>query len=108
MHETFQPCVYLVANRKNGTLYVGVTSNLMARIYQHRTGAVAGFTQEYGVARLVWFEQHGTMDTAIQREKQIKKWLRSWKIALIEKDNLDWRDLAVDFGFEPLPSLRIR
>ncbi len=108
MRDIFQPCVYMVASHKNGTLYVGVTSNLMARIYQHRTGAVKGFTSKYGIARLVWFEQHGTMETAIVREKRIKGWLRPWKIALLETDNPEWRDLAVDFGFEPLPSRRVR
>ncbi len=96
------PTVYLLASRRNGTLYVGVTSDLMARLWQHRTGAVAGFTRDYDVKRLVWFEQHATMDSAITREKRIKKWNRAWKLELIEADNAEWRDLAQDLGFEPL------
>ena len=90
-----------MANRRNGTLYVGVTSWLPKRVWQHRDGTVAGFTGRYDVHRLVWFEMHGTMETAIRREKQIKKWLRAWKIRLIEEANPDWLDLAVDLGFEP-------
>ncbi len=102
MHSDFQPCVYLLASKRNGTLYTGVTSNLMARIHQHRIGAVRGFTREYGVKLLVWFETHATMDSAILREKRIKKWNRAWKLELIEAANPDWRDLAQDFGFAPL------
>jgi putative endonuclease len=102
MHEDFQPIVYLLASKRNGTLYTGVTSNLLARIHQHRLGAVRGFTREYGVKLLVWFEQHATMDSAIMREKRIKKWNRAWKLELIEAANPDWRDLAEDFGFAPL------
>jgi len=104
VHQDFQPCVYLLASKRNGTLYVGVTSNLLARIHQHRTGAVRGFTREYAVKQLVWFEQHATMDSAITREKRIKKWNRAWKLQLIEAENPDWRDLAEDFGFESLES----
>ena len=104
MHQDFHPCVYLLASKRNGTLYVGVTSNLAARIHQHRTGAVRGFTREYAVKQLVWFEQHATMDSAITREKRIKKWNRAWKLQLIEAENPDWRDLAEDFGFESLES----
>jgi putative endonuclease len=102
MHKDFQPTVYLLASRRNGTLYVGVTSNLPARIHQHRIGAVRGFTREYGVKLLVWFEQHATMDAAISREKRIKKWNRAWKLELIEAANPEWRDLAQDFGFPSL------
>ena len=102
MHANFQPTVYLLASRRNGTLYVGVTSDLAARMNHHRMGAVPGFTQEYDVKLLVWFEQHSTMEEAIAREKRIKKWNRAWKLQLIEKDNPDWRDLAEDFGFAPL------
>ena len=102
MHQGFQPCVYLLASKRNGTLYVGVTSNLLARIHQHRTGAVRGFTREYAVKQLVWFERHATMDSAITREKRIKKWNRAWKLQLIEAENPEWRDLAEDFGFPPL------
>lgn len=102
MHPDFQPCVYLLASKRNGTLYVGVTSNLVARMHQHRLGGVRGFTRDYGVKRLVWFELHETMESAITREKRIKKWNRAWKLALIEAGNPEWRDLAEDFGFEPL------
>ena len=84
-----QPTVYLLASRRNGTLYVGVTADLLARIYQHRSGSVRGFTRKYGVRMLVWFEQHETMADAIRREKQIKKWNRKWKLELIEKEGLD-------------------
>ena len=102
MHSDFQPSVYLLASRRNGTLYVGVTSNLLARVSQHRSGLFRGFTRDYGVSLLAWFEQHATMDAAITREKRIKKWNRAWKLELIERANPDWRDLAEDFGFEPL------
>jgi putative endonuclease len=102
MHDDFQPCVYILASQRNGTLYTGVTSNLLARIHEHRHGYVRGFTRKYGVNQLVWFEQHATMDGAITREKRIKKWNRAWKLELIEAANPDWRDLAEDFGFEPL------
>ena len=102
MHANFQPTVYLLASRRNGTLYAGVTSDLAARMNHHRMGAVPGFTQEYDVKLLVWFEQHSTMEEAIAREKRIKKWNRAWKLELIEKDNPEWRDLAEDFGFAPL------
>jgi putative endonuclease len=76
MRDDFQPCVCLLASKRNGTLYVGATSNLLGRAYQHRVGAVRGFTRDYGVKLLVWFEQHPTMDSAITREKRIKKWNR--------------------------------
>lgn len=95
------PMVYLLASGRNGTLYAGVTSDLVQRVYQHREGAM-GFTARYRVKRLVWFEPHGTMEQAILREKRIKKWNRAWKLALIEAANPDWRDLAEDFGFDPL------
>ena len=95
------PMVYLLASGRNGTLYAGVTSDLVQRVAQHREGAM-GFTARYGVKRLVWFEPHGTMEQAILREKRIKKWNRAWKLALIEAANPDWRDLAEDLGFEPL------
>ena len=85
-----------------GTLYTGVTSNLLARVHQHREGLIAGFTRDYAVKLLVWFEQHATMDSAITREKRIKKWNRAWKLELIEAANPDWRDLAEDFGFDPI------
>jgi putative endonuclease len=98
-----QPAVYILASWRNGTLYIGVTSNLMARIVQHRAGAFGGFTLMYGVKRLVWFEMANTMEGAIGREKQLKNWHRAWKIELIETDNPTWRDLAEDWGFDPLP-----
>jgi putative endonuclease len=103
-----QPMVYLLASHRNGTLYVGVTSDLMKRLYQHREGVIGGFTKEKGIKRLVWFEAHETMESAIIREKRIKKWNRAWKIKLIEESNPDWRDLAVDLGFEAVASTRVR
>ena len=72
MHRDFDPCVYIMASRRNGTLYIGVTSDLIGRVWQHREGALPGFTRKHGVKRLVWFEQHATMDHAITREKQLK------------------------------------
>ena len=107
MKEDFQPTVYIMASHKNGTLYTGVTSNLLKRVHEHRLGLIPGFTSDYGIKRLVYVEQHSMMESAIGREKQIKKWERQWKINLIETDNPDWDDLAVSFGFEPLPSQRI-
>ena len=102
MPRDIQPCVYLLASKRNGTLYVGVTSNLIARIHQHRTGAFEGFAKKHGIKSLVWFEPHETMEAAIIREKRIKKWKREWKLRLIEERNPDWRDLAQDLGFDPL------
>lgn len=93
---TKQPAVYILANKRNGTLYVGVTSDLVKRIWEHRQDAVAGFTRKYQVHDLVYFEQHEDMNQAIQREKQIKKWNRAWKIELIEERNPMWRDLWPD------------
>lgn len=83
----------MMASQKQGTLYIGVTSNLIQRVWQHRTGVVEGFTQQYGVKMFVWYEQHESMDSAIMREKAMKKWRRDWKINLIERDNPDWLDL---------------
>jgi len=91
-----QPAVYIMASRRNGTLYVGVTSNLPQRIWQHRDGGIAGFTARYGCKTLVWFELHGDMEQAILREKQIKGGSRQKKIALIEAGNPTWRDLYAD------------
>ena len=108
MHPDSQPVVYLLASHRNGTLYTGVTSNLLARVTQHRDVITRGFTREYGIKRLVWFEVHEEMASAILREKRIKKWLRAWKIALIEADNPDWRDRAVDLGFDMVASTRLR
>ena len=95
--------VYLMASRPRGTLYLGVTSELTRRIWQHRTGALGGFTARYGVKRLVWFEHHGDIVEAIAREKAMKFWRRAWKVAAIEERNPRWDDLAVGLGFEPLP-----
>ncbi len=91
-----QPAVYMIANRRNGTLYTGVTSNLPQRIWQHRTGVVGGFTKRYGCKTLVWYELHSTMNNAITREKQIKGGSRKKKLALIEENNPTWRDLYGD------------
>lgn len=88
-----QPAVYLLASGRNGTVYLGVTSNLVRRVWQHRTSAVDGFSARYDVHLLVWFEVHDTMASAIAREKRIKKWRRAWKAALIESANPYWRDL---------------
>jgi putative endonuclease len=96
------PCVYLLASSFHGTIYTGVTSNLLGRIWQHREEVTKGFTERYGVKRLVWFEVHEAMESAIRREKSIKRWQRQWKIDLIEKENPTWRDLAEDFGFVSL------
>ena len=85
--------VYLLASAKYGTLYVGVTSDLVRRVHEHKSKAVPGFTAKYGVDRLVWFESHGDPVSAITREKVIKKWRRDWKISLIEQQNADWLDL---------------
>jgi putative endonuclease len=83
----------MLASERNGTLYVGVTSDLVKRVWQHRTDSVEGFTQKHGVHLLVWYEQHETMVSAITREKQLKKWNRAWKARLIEERNPDWNDL---------------
>ena len=88
-----QPAVYMLASARNGTLYVGVTSDLVKRIWQHRNDVVEGFTRRYGVHDLVWYELHGTMEAAIVREKRIKGWRRGWKLRLIEEGNADWADL---------------
>ena len=88
-----QPCVYIMANMRNGTLYTGVTSNLSARVYQHREGLVAGFTSKYGCKILVWYEYYERMSDAIAREKLIKAGNRKAKLALIEEANSLWRDL---------------
>ena len=87
------PCVYILASKPNGTLYVGVTSDLIQRIWQHRNDFVEGFTKRYDVHRLVWYEAHECMESAIRREKAIKKWNRAWKIELIQESNPTWRDL---------------
>ncbi|HRN62054.1 MAG TPA: GIY-YIG nuclease family protein [Luteimonas sp.] len=88
-----QPAVYMLASNRNGTLYVGVTSSLVGRIWQHRNHLAPGFTDRYGVTKLVWYEVHETMESAIVREKQLKKWNRDWKLRLIEEANPYWGDL---------------
>lgn len=88
-----QPCVYLLASDRNGTLYIGVTSNLPKRIWEHKNHVADGFTKKYGVDRLVWYEVHETMESAIQREKALKEWQRAWKLTLIEQMNPEWSDL---------------
>ena len=85
--------VYVLASEIGGTLYIGVTNNLVRRVYEHRTDATKGFSQQYGVHRLVYFEQFDQIEFAIQREKRLKKWKRTWKIELIEKTNPQWVDL---------------
>jgi len=91
-----QPCVYLLASKRNGTLYAGVTSNLVKRVWEHKQHAVEGFTKKYGVDRLVWYEAHETMESATTREKAIKNWKRAWKTNVIEAVNPQWRDLYPD------------
>jgi len=91
-----QPCVYLLASKRNGTLYTGVTSNLVKRVWEHKQHAVAGFTRKYDINLLVWYEAHETMESAIRREKSIKNWRRAWKIQLIESTNPHWHDLYDD------------
>lgn len=87
------PCVYILASRRNGTLYTGVTSDLIKRIWKHKNDVVAGFSNHYHVHMLVWYELHETMASAITREKGIKAWKRKWKLELIEKSNPEWLDL---------------
>ena len=87
------PCVYVLANKRNGTLYVGVTSNLVQRVWQHKNNLAEGFTKRYGIHMLVWCELHETMASAITREKTLKEWKRPWKLELIEETNPTWMDL---------------
>ena len=96
------PCVYILASQPRGTLYIGVTSDLERRLWQHREGMSGGFVARYRVYLLVRFEMFGDMEAAILREKQLKRWHRQWKINLVESDNPQWIDLAVGLGFEPL------
>ena len=91
-----QPCVYMLASKRNGTLYTGVTSNLLKRIWEHKNHLIEGFTKKYNVTNLVWYEVHETMTSAISREKAIKNWKRAWKINVIEAMNPEWRDLYDD------------
>jgi putative endonuclease len=96
-----RPCVYILASQKNGTLYIGVTSDLPKRLFQHRNALVPGFTSQHRVNRLVWAEMHDDMSAAIAREKQLKGWRRQWRLDLIGEINPDWRDLAVDWHLAP-------
>jgi len=88
-----QPVVYILASKRNGTLYVGVTSDLIKRIWEHKNNLVEGFTKRYNVHNLVWYEAHENMESAIAREKTLKEWKRIWKLELIESSNPDWNDL---------------
>jgi putative endonuclease len=89
--------VYIMANKRNGTLYIGVTSDLVKRVFQHKQGTFDGFTRKYKCHLLVWYEQHARAETAIYREKQLKEWNRIWKLRIIEEMNPEWRDLSADF-----------
>jgi len=93
MREEKVPAVYILASKRYGTLYIGVTSDLCSRVAAHKEGKIPGFTRQYGVKTLVWYELLGSMEEAIKREKQLKEWQRSWKFDLIEKVNLTWRDV---------------
>jgi putative endonuclease len=93
-----QPCVYIMASKRYGTLYAGATSDPPYRVSQHKDDLFGGFTSQYGVKMMVWYEMNKTMDEAIPREKQIEKWNRDWKIPLMDKDNPKWRDLSDEIG----------
>ena len=104
MRQERNPCVYILASGRYGALYIGVTSNLIQRLVQHREGLLPGFTSRYKVHRLVHFEMFGDVEHAIAREKRLKNWHRQWKINLIESENPHWADLAEGLGFKPLAS----
>ncbi|AEH02180.1 GIY-YIG nuclease family protein [Lacinutrix sp. 5H-3-7-4] len=91
--------MYILSNKKNGTLYIGVTNDLERRIFEHKKKLVEGFTKKYGLNKLIYFEQFQYVNDAIKREKQLKNWNRSWKIKLIEKENKDWTDLSSNWNF---------
>jgi putative endonuclease len=97
-----EPCVYLLSNGRFGTLYTGVTSNLIGRVQQHRDGTFDGFTKRHDIKQLMWFEMADAMEAAIAREKAMKKWRREYKCNLIERLNPEWNDLAVGLGLPPL------
>ena len=101
-----QPAVYILSSRRNGTLYVGVTSDFVSRISEHKQNLLDGFTAKYGVHNLVYLEFHDSMDAAIKREKRVKRWRRAWKIELIEKDNPAWRDLYSQLSGLSDPSMK--
>ena len=88
-----QAAIYILASKRNGTLYIGVTSDLVKRVWEHKNNMVEGFTQRYGVHQLVWYEVHESMESAIEREKKLKEWKRKWKLELIESANSNWKDL---------------
>ena len=103
-----QPCIYILANRFHGAIYVGATSNLLGRVVQHRTGTFDGHTRKWRIDRLVYFEVADTMEAAIAREKQLKRYVREWKYNLIERENPAWNDLAAGLGLprlDPAPSI---
>jgi len=102
MRQERNPCVYILASGHYGALYIGVTSDLIGRLWQHRSGTIPGFTRKYRVHRLLHFEMFADMPTAIAREKQLKNWHRQWKINLINQVNPEWKDLAVGLGLPPL------
>ncbi|MEL7188017.1 MAG: GIY-YIG nuclease family protein [Pseudomonadota bacterium] len=102
MNAKREPCVYILASKAYGTLYIGVTSDLIARLWQHRNDEIDGFTKRYSVHVLARYEVFGSMEEAIHREKQLKRWHRQWKINLIQSENPDWHDLAVGLGLPPL------
>lgn len=89
--------IYILVSKRNGTLYIGMTNDLMRRVYEHKSGMIAGFTKKYSINNLVYFESTTDVNEAILREKRLKKWKRQWKIELIEKSNPDWQDLSEDF-----------
>jgi putative endonuclease len=97
-----QPCVYILTKKKHGVLYIGVTSNLMQRLYQHRGQMTGGFSAKYSIYKLIRYEIFEDMTSAIAREKQLKNWHREWKTNLIERDNPEWVDLALSLGFAPI------
>jgi putative endonuclease len=103
MSRQLHPAVYILASKRNGTLYIGVTGDLCNRIAEHRHGAIPGFTRKYGIKMLVWFGHFDSMETAISREKQMKEWKRAWKIELIEASNPDWHDLFEEKCGRQLP-----
>ncbi|OGW18890.1 MAG: GIY-YIG nuclease [Nitrospinae bacterium RIFCSPLOWO2_12_FULL_45_22] len=88
-----QPAVYILASKRNGTLYVGITSDVIKRVWEHKNNVVKGFTERYSVHQLVWYELHETMESAIRKEKMLKNWKRVWKLELIERSNPNWQDL---------------
>jgi putative endonuclease len=96
MKASTSPCVYILASKRNGTLYVGVTNDVVRRVWEHKNNVIEGFTKKYGVHTLVYFELHETMPNAILREKQMKRWNRAWKIEKIQEANPEWRDLYRD------------